>query len=120
MTLADASGDEDYDRLRPLSYVDGDLVLLAFAMDDPRSVRSVSKRWMPEITHLLPKESFTFKGIIDGSGSNFNPLQVPIILVGTKSDLKSQLEQKSLDGCESESRYVDIRIIKCPKGIMSI
>ena len=55
MTLADTSGDEAYDRLRPLSYIDADLVVICAAMD--RSPASVSERWLPEARHILPKAS---------------------------------------------------------------
>jgi GTPase SAR1 family protein len=44
LTLCDTSGDEDYDRLRPLSYINSDLIVLAFAMDDPDSIKSVINR----------------------------------------------------------------------------
>ena len=53
MTLADTSGDEAYDRLRPLSYMDADLVVVCVAMD--ASPASVSDRWLPEARHILPK-----------------------------------------------------------------
>lgn len=41
MALWDTAGQEDYDRLRPLSYPDSDVVLLCFSIDAPDSLRSI-------------------------------------------------------------------------------
>jgi len=35
LALWDTAGDEDYDRLRPLSYPDQNVVLMTFAIDEP-------------------------------------------------------------------------------------
>ena len=70
LSVHDTSGDEGYDRLRPLSYFGSDLVLLCFAMDEPGDLEAVSDRWMPEISFHLPS--------------------TPVILVGTKCDLKEE------------------------------
>ncbi|XP_059084240.1 rho-related protein racN-like [Tigriopus californicus] len=69
ISLHDTSGDSDYDRLRPLSYMDSHLVLLCYAMDSTLSLRSVSSKWVTEINHILP--------------------EIPFLLVGNKCDEKS-------------------------------
>ena len=74
VTLQDTPGDEEYDRMRPLAYVDADLVLVCFAMNDAGSLRSINGRWITEVRHLLPA--------------------TPIILVGTKADLKVKVKPK--------------------------
>jgi len=67
--LWDTAGQEDYDRLRPLSYPQTDVFLIAFSIISPHSFDNVKSKWWPEIQHHAPN--------------------VPIILVGTKGDLRN-------------------------------
>jgi len=66
--LWDTAGQEDYDRLRPLSYPQTDVFLIAFSVISQSSYENVKSKWYPEIQHHAPG--------------------VPIILVGTKGDLR--------------------------------
>jgi len=66
--LWDTAGQEDYDRLRPLSYPQTDVFLVCFSVIASSSFENVKTKWVPEITHHAPN--------------------VPIVLVGTKSDLR--------------------------------
>ncbi|XP_054715797.1 ras-like GTP-binding protein rhoA [Uloborus diversus] len=68
LALWDTAGQEDYDRLRPLSYPGTDVVLICFGIDDPDSLANVPEKWVPEVRHFCPN--------------------VPIILVGNKKDLR--------------------------------
>ena len=70
--LWDTAGSEDYDRLRPLSYPETDVFLICFSISSPASFRHVKAKWFPEVTHHCPR--------------------VPIILVGTKTDLRADEE----------------------------
>jgi len=72
--LWDTPGDEDYDRIRPLSYPQADVVLVLFSIMSSSSFENVASKWMPEIRHHLP--------------------DAPVILVGTKSDLRTSKQQK--------------------------
>jgi small GTP-binding protein len=38
LSLWDTAGQEDYDRLRPLSYPESDVILIAFSIDSPESL----------------------------------------------------------------------------------
>lgn len=41
LALWDTAGQEDYDRLRPLSYPDSHVILICFAVDSPDSLDNV-------------------------------------------------------------------------------
>ncbi|KAL7714802.1 Ras-like GTP-binding protein RHO1 [Entamoeba marina] len=47
--LWDTAGQEEYDRLRPLSYSDSDVVLLCFAVNNRTSFENITAKWDPEI-----------------------------------------------------------------------
>ncbi|CAL5379990.1 unnamed protein product [Camellia sinensis] len=67
--LWDTAGQEDYNRLRPLSYRGADVFLLAFSLISRPSFENISKKkWVPELRHYAPP--------------------VSIVLVGTKLDLR--------------------------------
>lgn len=79
--LWDTAGQEDYDRLRPLSYPATDVFLICFSIDDPASYANVRAKWFPEISHHM---STAAEGP-DGKRAR-------IILVGTKLDLREDSE----------------------------
>ncbi|XP_027759368.1 rho-related GTP-binding protein RhoD [Empidonax traillii] len=78
--LWDTAGQEDYDRLRPLSYSDASVVLMCFDVTDPNSFDNILTKWYPEVNHFC-------KG-------------VPVLLVGCKTDLRQDegTLQKLRDG----------------------
>ena len=97
--LWDTAGQEDYDRLRPLSYPQTDVFLICFSIISPYSFDNVKSKWYPEIQHHAPS--------------------VPIILVGTKSDLRNdanmlqQLQAKGLTVISKENAEARARELNC-------
>ncbi|MCJ1224862.1 Rho GTPase [Toensbergia leucococca] len=69
LALWDTAGQEEYDRLRPLSYPETDLLFVCFAIDCPNSLENVMDKWYPEVLHFCPT--------------------APLILVGLKADLRT-------------------------------
>lgn len=55
MQLFDTAGQEAYDRLRPLSYPNTDVVLLCYSVDSPDSLANIKEKWIPEIDHYCPQ-----------------------------------------------------------------
>ncbi|KAG8821408.1 GTP-binding protein Rho1 [Serendipita sp. 399] len=64
----ETAGQEDYDRLRPLTYPGTDVFLLCFSIDQPESLKIIQEKFHPEIIHFGPN--------------------VPYFLVGCKNDLR--------------------------------
>ncbi|KAI8364233.1 small GTPase superfamily [Blakeslea trispora] len=79
--LWDTAGQEDFDRLRTLSYPDSDVVLIAFSVDIPESLENISIKWIPEVKRYCPG--------------------LPFILVGCKTDLRD--DQKTIKELEKQS-----------------
>ncbi|CAI5757398.1 unnamed protein product [Candida verbasci] len=67
--LFDTAGQEDYDRLRPLSYPSTDVFLVCFSVISPASFENVKEKWFPEVHHHCPG--------------------VPCLIVGTQTDLRN-------------------------------
>lgn len=44
MALWDTAGQEEYDRLRPLSYPESNVILICFAVDYPTSLANVEEK----------------------------------------------------------------------------
>ena len=87
--LWDTAGQEDYDRLRPLSYPQTDVFLVCFSVISPSSYENVRQKWIPELQHHCPN--------------------APVILVGTKLDLRNDkptlasLSEKKLQPMSTQS-----------------
>lgn len=117
--LWDTAGQEDYDRLRPLSYPQTDVFLICFSIVSPPSFDNVrakvrayeslerffqvltESQWYPEIAHHAPN--------------------VPLILVGTKLDLRDdpsalmELRKKKMEPVTYEQGLAISREIKASK-----
>lgn len=72
MSLWDTAGQEDWDKLRPLSYPNTDIILLCFSVDNRDSLYHVEKVWLPEVRSYCP--------------------DIPVMLIGNKTDLREDEE----------------------------
>jgi small GTP-binding protein len=76
VSLWDTAGPEDFDKLRPLSYIGSDVFLLCVDLSYANSLRSGVERWVEELSRCAPG--------------------VPIMLCGTKMDLRTPSVRDSI------------------------
>merc|ERR1711991_397601 len=75
--LWDTAGQEEYKRLRALSYPDTDVFLICYSVVNPSSYENVKTQWVPELKHHC--------------------VSAHTIVVGTKTDLRSDPSRKSAE-----------------------
>jgi small GTP-binding protein len=101
LNLWDTAGQEEYDKLRHLSYPETDIFVICFSLVDPDSFYNVNKRWAKEVKEHCPG--------------------APILLVGTKADLRSDPEvinqlrstgKKPISASEAQKLAHDIKAVK--------
>ena len=68
LALWDTAGQEDYDRLRPLSYPNTDIFIICHSVANPVSLQNIFNKWIMEIRKYSP--------------------DAPFLIVGTKSDVR--------------------------------
>ncbi|KAK0216517.1 probable Transforming protein RhoA [Armillaria ostoyae] len=83
LALWDTAGQEEYDRLRPLSYPESNVILIVFSIDFPTSLGNVLDKWYPEVAHFC-----------EGT---------PLILVATKTDLRKDEQTKRMLGAQGQT-----------------
>jgi len=100
LTLWDTAGQEEFDRIRVLSYPHTDLFLLCFSVVDDVSLQNIRDHWLTEIKHYSPK--------------------TPYILVGNKIDLrgkgKSGANRKEVSyeyGVETKATTLALAYFEC-------
>lgn len=74
LALWDTAGQEEYERLRPLSYSKAHVILIAFSVDTPDSLDNVTNKWNEEVRSICGQH-------------------IPVILVGCKTDLREKAKQ---------------------------
>lgn len=71
LALWDTAGQEEYERLRPLSYHNLHVILIGFALDVPDSLENARNKWVEEVKKYCP--------------------DTPYLLIGLKKDLRKDL-----------------------------
>lgn len=80
--LWDTAGQEDYDRLRPLSYPETDVFIICFSLVSHTSLANAINKWYPEIRQNCP-------------------VRIPtLVLIGTKQDLRDDKNALALSRWE--------------------
>ena len=89
LSLWDTIGQEDYERLRPLSYLESNVFLLCFSIENSRRTcfEKTKSYWYKELHRYCP--------------------DVPIILVGTKIDLRDDENYKNTITTEEGREMAD-------------
>ncbi|KKY28977.1 putative rho3 protein [Diplodia seriata] len=82
LSLWDTAGQEEFDRLRSLSYDDTHAIMLCFSVDSPDSLENVETKWVGEIAENCPG--------------------VKLVLVALKCDLREQTDADDEDGQQGE------------------
>lgn len=90
--LWDTAGQEEYDRLRPLSYSDSDVVLLCFSVNSKTSFDNISSKWEPEIKHYIDTAK--------------------TILVGLKVDLREKGNKEHVTEAEGNELSAKLGCVK--------
>ncbi|KAL0281484.1 UNVERIFIED_CONTAM: hypothetical protein PYX00_002460 [Menopon gallinae] len=101
LVLWDTAGQEDYERLRPLSYPNTDCFLLCFSVVSRSSYENIYSKWTPEIRHHCP--------------------HVPIVLVGTKTDIRDERDREHLsyaDGKKMKNKIKAFAYLECSAKLM--
>jgi small GTP-binding protein len=76
LVLWDTAGQEEYEKLRPLTYMQCDVVMMMFSVVNVNSFRSIKEHWYPEVKRYCP--------------------DTPLFLVGTKTDLKDTASSEQI------------------------
>ncbi|XP_014254356.1 ras-like GTP-binding protein RhoL [Cimex lectularius] len=94
-TLWDTAGQEDYERLRPLTYPNTDCFLLCFSVGTRASYDNIYSKWYPELKQFCPN--------------------VPIIIVATKIDLRETNEDALMpaDGKKMKKKIKAFKYMEC-------
>ncbi|ODV69790.1 hypothetical protein HYPBUDRAFT_154797 [Hyphopichia burtonii NRRL Y-1933] len=75
LALWDTAGQEEYERLRPLSYHNSHVILIGFAIDVPDSLDNARTKWVQEVKKYCAN--------------------TPFLLIGLKKDLRSSTRDRT-------------------------
>ncbi|KAI9738009.1 MAG: Rho GTPase [Cirrosporium novae-zelandiae] len=82
LSLWDTAGQEEFDRLRSLSYDNTHAIMLCFSVDSPQSLENVESKWVGEIAENCP--------------------EVKLVLVALKCDLREKGHDDDENGEQTE------------------
>jgi len=93
LSLWDTAGQEEYDRLRPLSYPYTDVFIVCYSVTSRSSLNNVVTKWVPEMRTHCP--------------------DVPFIIIGSKCDIRTdKCEQQKIRKKELVCEFASFRRAK--------
>ncbi|EFE41316.1 hypothetical protein TRV_03964 [Trichophyton verrucosum HKI 0517] len=84
LSLWDTAGQEEFDRLRALSYDDTQAIMLCFSVDSKDSLENVESKWLAEIGENCPGAK--------------------IVVVALKCDLREEASDEKDDGSNTQQQ----------------
>ncbi|KZZ95649.1 Small GTPase superfamily, Rho type [Ascosphaera apis ARSEF 7405] len=83
LSLWDTAGQEEFDRLRALSYDNTEAIMLCYSVDSPESLENIEYKWITEIADHCPAAK--------------------IVLVALKCDLREEIDEKDDSNTSTEA-----------------
>lgn len=140
--LWDTAGQEEYERLRPLTYPDANVVLICFTVDNRSSLSNVELQWLPEVQHYtnnipillvackkdLRKDVATLKKLSQNNASIITPeegydvskrinaykyMECSAKYMDNVIELFEEAVRATLDSTQEDARYSDREVSKC-------
>ncbi|KAG4430896.1 hypothetical protein IFR05_013626 [Cadophora sp. M221] len=108
--IFDTTGQESYDRLRPLSYPLTDVFMIIISTSTPSNYTSARDTWAPELKHHCPGVPFLLVGIQDP----------PDAAVDTASKKKARVDKgRKLAGEIGAEKYVECEL-ESGRGVKNV
>ncbi|KAF2904315.1 hypothetical protein ILUMI_01864 [Ignelater luminosus] len=89
LELHDTPGQEDYAKIRPLTYPNTKCFIICFSLSEKSSYKNVLHVWAPELKRHMP--------------------DIPIVLVATKVDLRGDPKQETITKAEGKKLQRQIK-----------
>jgi len=110
LNLWDTAGQEEYDRLRLLSYPQTDVVIICYNIMVQHSLKNVSAKWILEVKEHIPNR--------------------PILLVGTQKDRRDENpgDNKACSTADGQKiadelklvKFIETSALKDPEGLKEV
>ncbi|KAH7398037.1 small GTPase CDC42 [Cadophora sp. MPI-SDFR-AT-0126] len=101
--LFDTTGQESYDRLRPLSYPQTDVFMIIISTSTPSHYKSARDIWAPELKHHCPGVPFLLVGIQDPPNDALDTASRKKARVDEGKKLAREIRAEKYVECELQS-----------------
>eukprot|EP00092_Neocalanus_flemingeri_P077175 GFUD01095799.1.p1 GENE.GFUD01095799.1~~GFUD01095799.1.p1 ORF type:complete len:200 (+),score=58.04 GFUD01095799.1:41-601(+) len=100
----DTAGQEEYDRLRPLSYPNTDVLWLVCTMDKPDTLLNMKFKWLKEVNHYCPRAKKILvinKCDLEGCADGLTDENLEAAYVSMKMDTKFKVSAATGENVDS-------------------